>query len=931
MEATIDNSGGGLGTLPSIRQLRTDFRALIRSPLCHRMTVAVFQGIVVIEAIILLPSYWRRESEFLARLEHEGTQAATVLLSAATSSESYSGTALPLEGVIDVADITGVAVLDRHGRVIDSAGEAVGLIEKITDRSTIHRSRSSDGSRYEIFIPAKRTDVPLGFALKLDSSWVAPQLVAFTIRIVGLVLLISVFVTVVTMLVLGQRLIFPMLRLREGLEAARSDPVAAQLPVPRVNRKDEFGDVVRDFNAMLRTIDESSRQTRSLAKFPSENPNPVLRIGQDGRVVYANEACCRIAGLIGEMGALNRELAEESERAYRNRTHRVREIDLGERTFSFSINPISEEGYCSVYGRDITAERSADRSLRRAKEELEERVRERTSDLEILTEELRASESKFKAVIDNCPSAIYLKGTDLRHMLVNSRYEELYGIDAKSAIGRTPDAWMPRELAQELLDLDREVVRTGLTQSLEYEHGGAGDTRTLLSTKFPILDEAGKVTAIGGFVTDITSQKQALDATEAAKRSAEAANAAKSQFLANMSHEIRTPMNGVLGMARLVLDTDLTPPQREFVETIVDCGESLLTIINDILDFSKLESGKLSLERESFDPRDAIDGVMQLMGRQIEEKNLEWRLSYGDDVPEHIVGDKGRIRQVLINLVGNAIKFTERGAISIDVSAPEADESSVTLRVAVSDTGIGIGDGEKARLFERFSQADISSTRRFGGTGLGLSISRQLVELMGGEITVDSAAGKGSTFAFTVRVDRAEKPESGRDSSSPVGSGEINAGPLRILLAEDNIVNQRIAVAMLNKAGHRVEVVSDGYEAVNAVDAGDFDLVLMDIQMPNLDGLAAAQAIRAFTGDKGRIPIIAVTANAMAGDREHYLASGFDDYVSKPFTPGELFAALERRIVAGPATVAPPPRKPAPPEEDREDSAFGTVQGGRQR
>ena len=883
------------------------------------MTVAVFLGIVVIEAIILLPSYWRRESEFLTRLEHEGIQAATVVLSAADVTGQPPVAGVPLKGVLAVADIVGIAVLDRDGQILDAAGEPVGLARTVTDRSTIHRLRSPDGNRYEIFLPADQTPFPVGVAPRLDSAWVAPELVAFTIRILGLVLLISVFVTVVTMLVLGQRLIFPMLRLREGLEAAKSDPLAAQLPVPRTNRKDEFGDVVRDFNAMLRTIAESNRKTRSLAKFPSENPNPILRIGRDGAVVYANKACEQIEGLISKASELNSDLAAEIGNAFRSRIQRVREVQVGHRAYSFSINPIIEEGYTSVYGRDITAERNAERSLRRAKEELEERVRERTSDLESRTEELRASESRVKAVVENCPSAIYLKNTDSRPMLVNSRYKELFEVDAEFAIGHTSDGWLPQHLATMFHAADREVIRTGEPQEFEYEHTSpGGECRALLSMKFPVVDETGRVTAIGGFVTDITSQKRAMEATEAAKLSAEAANAAKSQFLANMSHEIRTPMNGVLGMARLVLDTDLAEDQREFVDTIVDCGESLLTIINDILDYSKLESGKLSLELARFDPRDAIDGVMQLMGPQIEDKGLEWRLSYSGDVPRHVVGDSGRMRQVMINLVGNAIKFTEQGSITIEISVPELDETSALLRIAVSDTGIGISEAEQARLFERFSQADTSSTRRFGGTGLGLSISRQLVDLMDGEISVESTVGRGSTFAFTVRLVpmKIRDLEHANPPQSEVLGGEPQ--PLHILLAEDNAINRRVAVAMLTKAGHRVDVAADGIEAVNAVHNGEFDLVLMDVQMPNMDGLAATRAIRTFSNDKARIPIIAVTANAMAGDREHYLASGFDDYVSKPFAPAELFDALARQM----AGVSPMPdrRESAPgPTEDLAD------------
>ncbi len=269
--------------LPSIRRFRADCRILIQSPLCRHVTVAVFLGIVVIEAIILLPSYWRRESEFLTQLERESVQAAGVLLSAEAVSGLSIGAQVPLKNILAAHDVVGIAILDQEGRILKQAGEPVGLTHAVIERSATRRLRSPDGNRYEIYLPAETTHFPVGLALRLDSTWVAPELAAFTIRILGLVLLISVFVTVVTMLVLGQRLIFPMLRLREGLGAAKSLPITAQLQVPRANRDDEFGDVVRDFNAMMRQIAESGHQARSLAKFPSENPNPVLRVGPNIR------------------------------------------------------------------------------------------------------------------------------------------------------------------------------------------------------------------------------------------------------------------------------------------------------------------------------------------------------------------------------------------------------------------------------------------------------------------------------------------------------------------------------------------------------------------------------------------------------------------------------------------------------------------------
>ncbi|TWU59463.1 Signal transduction histidine-protein kinase BarA [Rubripirellula tenax] len=653
-------------------------------------------------------------------------------------------------------------------------------------------------------------------------------------------------------------------------------------------------------------------------------------------------------------------------------------------------------------------------------------------------QELERERDLLQTIMNNVPSQIFVKDRSGRFITANTAVVNMLSADSFDEIrGKTDYDFFPAEMACNFVTDDQIVMRSGspLVDNEESFVDETGNQRWILTTKVPLRDVNEEVIGIVGIGHDITERKNFLRDIVQAKELADKANQAKSDFLANMSHEIRTPMNAIIGMTDLVLDTQLDDSQRNFLAMVQESGESLLSIINDILDFSKIEAGKFELETRTFELRENLGDTMKTIGMKAHAKNLEVAFRVGRDVPYYVIGDAGRLRQILINLVGNAIKFTENGEVVVSVDVVEQSEDEIVLKFAVSDTGIGIPPERCKAVFEEFEQADTSTTRKFGGTGLGLAISLRLVQLMGGDIELDSEVGEGSTFTFTARLTHADRDsqahaahgatiiggtrvlvvddnatnreilqdmlgnwgmdprqadsaEAGLESlrhlhemgqpiqlivsdvhmpqvsgyefveqirndetsisktpviiltsgtldgedglrrklniderlMKPIKQSELfdsitrclgvntvedahsadqfdheedSLGHLDILLAEDNLINQKLAVGVLSGGGHKVTIANNGREAVEKLNEHPYDIVLMDVQMPEMDGLIATQKIREAELGTGRhVPIIAMTANAMKGDRERCLEAGMDEYVPKPIR----IAALKEKL-----------------------------------
>ncbi|MEA2161529.1 MAG: two-component system, sensor histidine kinase and response regulator, partial [Solirubrobacteraceae bacterium] len=521
---------------------------------------------------------------------------------------------------------------------------------------------------------------------------------------------------------------------------------------------------------------------------------------------------------------------------------------------------------------------------------------------------VQTSAEELKFLTDVTPIGIFRVDAQKRYVYTNPRWAEIFGISSDDAVGRVWGANVGlKPLAGSGLERgDTPANQSELGERFELRIPGAA-SRILLVTSKAILDSDGRTAGWVGTVADVTAEAEAEAAMAEARDEANEASRLKSDFLANMSHEIRTPMNGVIGMTELLLETDLDDRQRDYAQTVQSSGEALLTIINDILDFSKIEAGQLEVEDIEFSLRSIVDDVVDLLAGPARTKGLGLAAEIAPSVPAVVSGDPGRVRQVLTNLVGNAIKFTQAGEVVVRVTEETAAGDETIVRFEVADTGDGIASDKLAVIFEPFVQADTSTSRKYGGTGLGLAISGQLVGLMRGDCGVSSTLGAGSTFWFTIRVQTVARPAPQVvDAVTTTTGGSSPRG--RLLLAEDNLTNQKVAVAMLSGAGYLVDTVLNGAAAVKAVAAQSYDAILMDCQMPELNGYEATAAIRAAEGSGRRTPIIAMTAGARREDSERCLAGGMDAYLAKPISKGGLLALVARAVQGEPVVVAEPRR-----------------------
>ena len=492
------------------------------------------------------------------------------------------------------------------------------------------------------------------------------------------------------------------------------------------------------------------------------------------------------------------------------------------------------------------------------------------------------NQERLQSILDNATSLIYLKDLEGKYLLVNKQFKQVLNVTESKVIGKTDFDFTPKEQALRYKETDLKVIKTCKPVEFEEIIEMQDGKHILLIIKFPLINAQNKLYGISGIATDITERVMQREELIEAKKVAENAKRLQEQFLANMSHEIRTPMNGIQGMTDLLLDTDLSDKQHDFAKTIKKSADNLVVIINDILDFSKIKAGKLTIEKIDFDLNEIVENVTAVFTHRIREKGLDFHVEVDKSIPEVLKGDPYRLNQILINLIGNAIKFTHTGGVTVKISVLKANGREVTLQFSISDTGIGIKNDKLNEIFESFTQASVETSRKYGGSGLGLAITRQLLELQHGTISVESEVEKGTTFHFSIPFSCSETNHSLSFRGKKLKDYHGFLKDKKFLVAEDNQVNQKVIQNVLLKAGALTDIANNGIEAINYLKENkEYDAIIMDLQMPDMDGYAATRYIRNVMNIS--TPIMAMTASALKGEKSKCIEMGMNDYLTKPF------------------------------------------------
>lgn len=508
--------------------------------------------------------------------------------------------------------------------------------------------------------------------------------------------------------------------------------------------------------------------------------------------------------------------------------------------------------------------------------------------LEHTQKEMDIVNFRFQSVLRNSPSVIFIKDVYGKYLLVNERFEEVFGINKEHILGRTDKEFPSKLKPEKYAPSDKEVVLLEKPVEMEDMIEINSETRYFFITKFPLRDHTKRVYGLCGIATDITDRIENEHALISARKKAENARKTQERFMANMSHEIRTPLNGIIGITNLLKQTDTQPEQKEYITDIKESANNLLVLVEKILDFSHLNAGKLTLARVDFSPAHVIRKAVNIKREEAEKKGLQLKAELAPEIPETVIGDPSRLTDVITSLLDNSIRFTEQGSILLTVNIAEKTAEKITFSFELRDTGMGIPDHLHEEVFESFSQIHGSNDRKYGGAGLGLALTRSLLKLQDGHISVHNNEGGGTLVRFAVPYLLFAAPQ----EIAPAQKGDFHLPPLygkSILVAEDNVLNQKVAKRTLTGAGAEVEIAENGVEVLEKLEGNKYDCILMDIQMPTMDGLRATRQIR----DQGLgIPIIAMTASALKGDRERCLLAGMNDYISKPFIPNVLFQKI---------------------------------------